>query len=241
MPLKKVFPKEFEAVYSVLLVSSFRLAREAAKALIELHPDFKVVEEAAERSHVLRVLASLHPDVILFDLDPDYAAGIETIRGILKNAPHIKIVVLSMHDEDATVESALRAGVRGFISKAGRSVDLVEVLKTIVQGEAYLCPRIIARVIGWVRNRELKGAPNHALEGLSEREVQVLRLLADGQTSKEIACSLNLAVETVRTYRKTLMKKLQVNNVAGLIRFAASAGLIAIAEQHKSDKGGGSG
>ena len=234
MPLTYGVSEKIKAVYSVLLVSSYRLVREAAKALIEIHPDFTVVEETAERSHVLRVLVNLSPDVILFDLDPDYAAAIETIKEIVNNAPHIKIVALSMHDEDATVEGALRAGVRGFLSKAGSSGELGAVLKTIVHGEAYLSPRIVARVIQWIKSGELRSPVNPALESLSEREVQVMRLLVNGQTSKEIAASLNLAVETVRTYRKTLMKKLKVHNLAALVQFAASAGMIGTAAEHEN-------
>ena len=112
---------DFQAVSSILLVSSFRLVREATRALIERHEEFQVIGEAGDRSHALRVLSNLHPGLILFDLDPDYASGIETIRDIVTDRPSITIVAVSMHSEDAIVESALRAGVRGFISKAGRS------------------------------------------------------------------------------------------------------------------------
>ncbi len=231
---------DFQAVSSVLLVSSSRLVREATRALIERHEGFHVIGEAGDRSHTLRVLGNLHPDVILFDLDPDHAVGIETIREIVRDRPSIKIVAVSMHGEDAIVESALRAGVRGFISKAERSADLVEVLTTVARGESYLSPQIAGQVMDWVRNRTLMSTKNPALEGLFEREIQVLRLVAEGRSSKEVAVALNLAVETVRTYRKSLMKKLKIHNVAELILFAASAGVIVLADPNKSrhDRGG---
>jgi len=224
-------------VYSVLLVSSFRLVREAVRALIERHEDFHVIGETDGRDHTLRALSNLYPDVILLDLDPDYAAGIDTIKAIVKHHPASKIVVLSMHLEDAIVESALRARVRGFISKAGPSGELAEVLKAVSRGESYLSPLVAGRVMEWVQNRESQGRRSSFLEGLTEREIQVLRLLAEGRVNKEIASDLNLGVETVRSYRKSLMKKLKIHNLAELMRFALSAGVIAFADPE--DRGGG--
>jgi DNA-binding NarL/FixJ family response regulator len=219
-----------QAVCSVLLVSSFRLVREATRALIERHEEFQVIGEAGDPSHALRVLSNLHPDVILFDLDSDYASGIETIREIIRDRPSVKIVAVSMRCDHAIVEEAVRAGVIGFICKAGPSDSLTDILKTVAQGGAYLSPLIVGQLIDRLKNNELKSTPNPALEGLTEREVQVLRLLAEGLASKEVAAALNLAVETVRSYRKSLMKKLKIHNVAGLVQFAASAGVIVVAE-----------
>jgi DNA-binding NarL/FixJ family response regulator len=224
-------------VYSVLLVSSFRLVREAVRALIERAEDFHVIGETDGRDHMLGALINLHPDVILLDLDPDYAAGIETIKAIVKHHPASKIIVLSMHLEDAIVESALRAHVRGFISKAGHSKELGEVLKAVARGESYLSPLVAGRVMEWVKNGELQGKRTSALEGLTAREIQVLRLLAEGRVNKEIASDLDLGVETIRSYRKSVMKKVKVHNLAELMRFALSAGVIALAEP--KDRGGG--
>src|SRR6185503_5685763 len=164
------------------------------------------------------VVSDLRPDLILFDLDPDYATRIETIRLIIRTRPDIRIIALSARGEDIIIESALRAGVRGFLSKAGPSCELAAVLQVVAQGEAYLSPRIAARVMDWVKKREVTGPPIPALAALTEREAEVLRLLAAGSTSKEIAAALNLAVETIRSYRKTLMKKLEVHNVAELLQ-----------------------
>lgn len=211
-------------MYSVLLVSSLRLVREAVKALIDNQKDFQVIGEADDRSQTLRILINQRPDVILLDLDPDYEAGLETIREIIKDHPGIKIVALSMHGEGAIVKSAVRAGVRGFMSKAGPSTDVAEVLKIVVRGGAYLSPNVATQVMDWVKSA--KSELNPALESLTAREKQVLRLLAQGKGSKEIASDLNLGVETIRTYRKTLMQKLDVHNVTELIKFALNAGII---------------
>jgi two-component system response regulator NreC len=217
-------------VYSVLLVASFRLVREGMRALIERDKNFEVIDETDDRSHTLRLLGTLRPDVIVFDLDPDHATGIETISAIVRNHSGIQIIALSTRCEDVMLDSAVRAGVRGFIWKAEPSDNLADILKTVAQGGAYLSPRLVGRVMDRLKNDELQSKSIPALEGLTEREAQVLRLVAEGRATKEVASALDLSVETVRTYRKTLMKKLKVHNVAELVHFAASAGVIVVAE-----------
>jgi DNA-binding NarL/FixJ family response regulator len=128
-----------------------------------------------------------------------------------------------MRCEDAIVESAVRAGVRGFICKAKPSDNLADVLRIIAAGGAYLSPLLVGRLMDRLKNGELQSKPTPAVEGLTEREVQVLRLLAEGRSTKEIASALDLPVETVRSYRKLLMKKLKIHSVAGVVQFAASS------------------
>src|SRR6266849_8373858 len=200
------------------------------RALIDRDKNLQVIGETDDRSETLRLLGRHLPDVILFDLDPAHDAGIETIREIVRNHPGIRIIAISMRCEDVIVHGAVRAGVIGFICKAEPSDNLTAILNTVAEGGAYLSPRLVGRVMDRLKSGELRSTPNPALEGLTEREVQVLRLLAEGLASKEVAAALNLAVETVRSYRKSLMKKLKIHNVAGLVQFAASAGVIAVAE-----------
>lgn len=213
-------------MHSVLLVSSLRLVREAVRALIEGVADFQVIGETDNGIQTLRILTSLRPDLILFDLDPDYETGLETIKEIVKDHPGIKIIALSGHGEGAIVKRALHSGVRGYMSKAGPSADIGEVLKIVARGGAYLSPNVATHVMDWVKNA--KSELNPALKSLTDREKQVLRLVAEGKGSKEIATALNLGVETIRTYRKILMQKVDVHNVAELIKFAIVSGVIAI-------------
>jgi DNA-binding NarL/FixJ family response regulator len=224
-------------VHSVLLVASFRLVREGMRAIIDRDKNFRVIGETDDRGQLLRLLGTHRPDLILFDLDPAHDIGIETISAIARNHPGSRIIALSMRCEDALVESAVRAGVIGFVCKEEPSDNLTDILKTVAQGGAYLSPIIVSKLMDRLKNGELRSTPNPALAGLTEREVQVLRLLAGGLASKEVAAALNLAVETVRSYRKSLMKKLKVHNVAGLVQFAASAGVIVVAGL--TDRGGG--
>lgn len=221
-----------KTVPSVMLVSNYRLLRETIRLLIEGGRGFQVLAETDERGQTLRAATDLRPDLIVFDLDPDWTGAIVTIRQLIRNCPGSQVVALSLHTEDAIVEGTLRAGVRAFLSKEGPSEEIVAVLRLVANGEAYLSPRIAARVMDWVKNREIAGASIPALVGLTERELETLRLLAEGRSSKEVAVALDLSVETVRTYRKFLMRKLKVHNLAGLVRIAATTGLLSvIAEQ----------
>jgi two-component system, NarL family, nitrate/nitrite response regulator NarL len=207
------------------------------RALIDREENFQVIGETDDRGQTLQFLDSHRPDVILFDLDPDEGACIETISEIARNHPGIRIIALSMHCEDAIVESTVCAGVAAFIYKAEPADNLTNILKTVAGGGAYLSPLVVGQLMDRLKSGELRSTPNPALKGLTQREVQVLRLLAGGLASKEVAADLNLAVETVRSYRKSLMKKLKVHNVAGLVQSAASAGLIVVAGS--TDRGGG--
>jgi len=135
-------------------------------------------------------------------------------------------VILSMYDDENSVVGAVRSGARGFILKKVSETDLLAALRVVARGGAYLSPQVSDRLLSRIQkgNLEAKHAPA-ALELLSPREVQVLRLVAEGKTSKEIAVMLDLREQTVRSYRKTMMKKLGVNNVAGLTQLALSTGL----------------
>ena len=137
-----------------------------------------------------------------------------------------KIVILSMYDDEHSVVSAIRSGARAFVLKKASDNDLLDALRTVAKGGSYLSPQVSDRLLHRIQRGDLesKQVPS-ALEGLSPRELQVLRLVAEGKTSKEIAVMLDLGLQTVRSYRKTMMKKLGVNNVAGLTQLALSAGL----------------
>jgi len=155
--------------------------------------------------------------------------GVETTAEILRHHPECKVVVLSMYEDEKTVVGAVRSGARGFILKKVSDSDLLEAMRVVAQGGAYLSPQVSDRLLSRIQKGDLESKPASALEMLSPREVQVLRLVAEGKTSKEIATVLDLREQTVRSYRKTMMKKLGVNNVAGLTQLALSTGLTQLA------------
>ena len=152
--------------------------------------------------------------------------GVETTAEILRHHPECKVVILSMYDDENSVVSAIRSGARAFILKKASDTDLVEALRMVARGGAYLSPQVSDRLLTASRKAIWNRSQPPPLSKVSRpRELQVLRMVAEGKTSKEIAVMLDLREQTVRSYRKTMMKKLGVNNVAGLTQLALSTGL----------------
>ena len=152
--------------------------------------------------------------------------GIDATTEILRHCPETKIVMLSMYDDENSVVGAIRSGARGFVLKKASSSDLLDALRVVAKGGSYLSSQVSDRLLHRIQRGDLDlKNRNTMLDGLSPRELQVLRLVAEGKTSKDIALLLDLGLQTVRTYRKNMMKKLGVNNVAGLTQVALAAGI----------------
>ena len=216
--------------FDVLLVDDHKIMRDGIKAILGRDPEFRVVGEADTGSGALQFVKLHQPDLVLMDIGLPGLSGVETTAEILRRHPACKVVILSMYDDESSVVGAVRSGARGFILKKVSETDLLEALRVVARGGAYLSPQVSDRLLARIQkgNLEAKHAPA-ALESLSPRELQVLRMVAEGKTSKEIAVLLDLREQTVRSYRKTMMKKLGVNNVAGLTQLALSTGLTQLA------------
>jgi len=199
--------------------------RDGIKAILSRDPEFRVVGEAETGAEALQFVKTHRPALVLMDIGLPGLNGVETTAEILRHHPECKIVILSMYEDEKTVVGAVRAGARGFILKKVSDSDLLEALHVVAQGGAYLSPQVSDRLLSRIQKGDLESKQNSALDVLSPREVQVLRLVAEGKTSKEIATALDLREQTIRSYRKTMMKKLGVNNVAGLTQLALSTGL----------------
>ena len=155
--------------------------------------------------------------------------GIEATTEIVRHCPNTKVVVLSGYDDEVSVMNAIKAGARGYILKRASLTDMLDAIRTVARGGSYLSPQVSDRLLRRIQTGNVNTPSNSPiLQGLSPREVQVLRLVAEGKSSKEIAGVLNLELETVRSYRKTMMKKLGVNNAATLTKVAVQAGLTPI-------------
>jgi two-component system, NarL family, response regulator LiaR len=185
-----------------------------------------IAGEAENGPDALMSSKRLRPDLVLMDIGLPGLNGVETTTEILRAIPELKIVILSMYDDENSVLGAMRAGARGFILKKASDVDLVGALRMVAAGGMYVSPQVSDRLLIRIQkgNLEAQAAPP-ALAGLSPRELQVLRLVAEGKSSKEIAGLLDLSEQTVRSYRKTLMRKLHVNNAVTLTQLAYSTGL----------------
>jgi DNA-binding NarL/FixJ family response regulator len=212
--------------FDVLLVDDHKIMRDGIKAILKHSEEFHVVGEAENGADAVQMVRRMKPAVVLMDIGLPGLNGIEATTEVLRHCPDTKVIILSMYDDEHSVVSAIRSGARAFVLKKASDNDLLDALRTVAKGGSYLSPQVSDRLLHRIQRGDLesKQVPS-ALEGLSPRELQVLRLVAEGKTSKEIAVMLDLGLQTVRSYRKTMMKKLGVNNVAGLTQLALSAGL----------------
>ena len=217
----------------VLLVDDHKIMRDGLKAILSRASQFRVVGEAENGPDAVQLATRLSPGLVVMDIGLPGLNGVDTTLEILRRHPHCKVVILSMYEDENSVVGAMRAGARAFVLKKASDNDLLEALRVVAAGGVYVSPQVSDQLLNRIRkgNLEPSSAPA-GLERLSPREVQVLRLVAEGKTSKEIAVTLDLKELTVRSYRKTLMKKLGVNNVAGLTQLALSAGLTRSAHAH---------
>ena len=213
-------------LFDVLLVDDHKIMRDGIKAILNRSGEFRVAGEAENGSDAVQFVKKFHPQMVLMDIGLPGLNGVETTAEILRYQPECKIVILSMYDDENSVVSAVRSGARAFVLKRASDGDLLEALRIVAAGGMYLSPQVSDRLLSRIQKGDLESrAMPTVLESLSPREVQVLRLVAEGKTSKEIAVLLDLREQTVRSYRKTMMKKLGVNNVAGLTQLALSTGL----------------
>jgi len=212
--------------YSILLVDDHKILRDGIRTILERTPDFHVVGEADSGSDAVSQSRKLHPDLVLMDIGLPGMNGIDATSEVLRHCPGTKVMMLSMYDDENSVVAAFRSGARAFLLKKASSSDLLDALRTVSKGGSYLSPEVSDHLLTRIQRGDLeeKGIPG-PLDGLSPRERQVLRLVAEGKTSKDIAVMLDLGLQTVRTYRKTLMKKIGVTNVASLTQVALGAGL----------------
>jgi two-component system response regulator DegU len=211
--------------FDVLLVDDHKIMRDGIKAILSRDRDFNVVGEAENGPDALHFVKREKPALVLMDIGLPGLNGVETTAEILRHHPECKVIVLSMYDDESSVVGAVRSGARGFVLKKISDSDLLEALRVVANGGAYLSPQVSDRLLTRIQKGDLASKPESVLDALSPREIQVLRLVVDGKTSKEVATLLGLSEQTVRTYRKTMMKKLGVNNVAGLIQLALAFGL----------------
>jgi DNA-binding NarL/FixJ family response regulator len=199
--------------------------RDGIKAILRGH-DFEVLAEGETGSDAINLIRHHKPDVVLIDVEIPGLNGIDAIIEMLRINAELRILVLSMYDDEHTVVGAVKAGARGFVLKRASDADLVYAIRTVAQGGSYLSPRVSDRIFQRIQNGTIDNSTTPTpLAELSPREIQVLRLIAEGKTSKEIAVLLDLSVQTIRSYRKAMMKKLNLNNVAGLTQLALSTGL----------------
>ena len=204
----------------VLLADDHQIVRQGLKGLLE-REGFKVVGEATDGREAVRLAGKNHPDVAVLDLVMPALNGVDAAREMLRSAPRLKAILLTMHTEDPYVLEALRAGVSGYVLKTQAADDLVQAIREVTRGSIYLSPGISRTVVDAYRSKtDLPPDP------LSPREREVLQLVAEGKTTKEVAAILGISVKTGESHRTRIMSKLNIHETAGLVRYAIRRGLI---------------
>ena len=211
--------------FNIVLVDDHKLVRDGVKTILERGTEFRVVGEAENGVDAVQICRKSQPDIVLMDIGLPGMNGIEATSELVRHCPTVKVIILSMYDDENSVVSAIRSGARAFVLKKASSTELLDALRTVARGGSYLSSQVSDRLLTRIQRGDLQTHEHSPLEALSPRELQVLRLVAEGKTSKDIAVMLDLGLQTVRSYRKTMMKKLGVNNVAGLTQLALAAGL----------------
>jgi len=203
----------------ILLVDDHVLVREGIKGTLE-SSGLNVVGEASDGREAVRLARDLRPDIAVFDIGMPGLNGVDAARVALGDSPHLPVILLTVHTEEAYVAEALRAGVRGYVLKKQATSDLIRAIHEVSNGNTYLSPGISRTVIETFRSgSDLSG------DRLTTREREVLQLIAEGKSTKQIGSLLGISPKTVETHRSRLMEKLEIRDTAGLVRYAIRKGL----------------
>ena len=211
----------------VLLADDHGVVRKGLRFLIEQEEDIAVVGEAQDGREAVRMAKELQPDIIVMDIAMPQLNGIDATGQAIKASPHSGVLILSMHDDESYILRALEAGARGYILKDNAEDHLVQAIRIVAQGKPFFSPVIAQTLLeDYMRNLQQKGQQD-SYSLLTDREKEVLQLLAEGRSNKDVAQLLDLSVYTVETHRTRIMQKLNLHNTAELVLYAVRKKIIA--------------
>ena len=209
---------------NIIIADDHKIFREGLSELLSKSDDLRIFGGAGDRDEILALLNAHHIHVVIMDIDMGETSGIVLTKEIRSANPEIKVLALSMHGEKNYIVKMLEAGASGYILKNAGKEEMINAIRTVANGDTYLSSQVSARLIDHITNPDKKqkqeGIP------LSEREIEVLRLITDEYSNSEIAEKLFISIRTVDTHRRNLLEKLQVKNTAGLVKYAISKGLL---------------
>lgn len=210
----------------ILLADDHTVVRQGLRRVLEARPEWQVVAEAGDGREAVRLAEETNPDIAILDVAMPLLNGIEAVRQIARKVPHTRMLVLSMHADEAYVTQMLRAGAAGYLLKDSADVDLLQAVDAVSAGKSFFSPAI-ARVIAddYVRHLADRGVTDR-FELLSEREREIFQLIAEGRTNKEMAALLFLSPSTVDTHRSRIMEKLDIHSTAEIVLYAVRKGVI---------------
>jgi DNA-binding NarL/FixJ family response regulator len=210
----------------IFLVEDHTILREGLRALLTADPNFEIIGEAADGREAVRFVEKQVPDLILMDLSMPRMTGMDAIREIKKRYPATKIIALTVHKTEEYLRTTLQAGADGYVLKDATHNELMMAIQNVLNGKTYLSPGVSEKVVeGYLEGKESQ-MPNSTLGLLSQREREVLKLIAEGYKNKEIAADLCISLKTVEKHRANLMKKLDLHNAAALTAYAIEQGLV---------------
>ncbi len=217
----------------ILIADDHEVARRGIRAMLESHPGWEVCGEAKDGREAVELASKEKPDLILLDIGMPNLNGLEAARQILAVSPDIAILILTMHDSDQVVREVLRAGARGFLLKSDAGRDLVAAVEALQLQRTFFTTRVSQMVLDGFLDRDNRPEGTERNQEdfddvLTGREREVIQLLAEGKTSKEVAVTLNLSVKTAETHRTNLMRKLGLHSVADLTRYAVRNGIVQV-------------
>jgi two-component system response regulator NreC len=204
----------------VFLVDDHTVVRQGLRRILESDEEIEIVGEAGDGRTAIDLVQKLRPHVVVMDVAMPELNGIEATRQILKRVEGAKVLVLSMHGDDVYVRQALKAGARGYLLKDSEDLDLIKAVKAIRAGGSFFSPPVSKVVLSGYLGDKVDGEAEDGVARLTDREREVLQLIAEGKTNKEVAHALSVSVNTVETHRKHIMEKLDLHNTAELVRFA---------------------
>lgn len=215
----------------VILADDHSLVRAGIKSLIQNFSMIEVIGEAENGREAIKLIEEMVPDLVLLDIAMPELNGLEVVSRIAKELPEVKIIILSMHANEEYVVQALRAGANGYLLKDSAPTELEFAINAVIRGESYLSPAISKHVVDTYLRRitdqpkESEGEPD-IFKQLTSRQREILQLIAEGNSTKDIANKLNVSIKTVETHRMQLMDRLGIHDIAGLVRYAIRMGII---------------
>lgn len=213
----------------LLIVDDHPVVRRGLQTCLARQDRLKIVGEASDGDEAIRMTRELSPDIVLMDISMPGKSGLAVTELLRKEAPRVKVLVLSMHNNREYVFRIIQAGAHGYVSKGAPPEELVRAIEAVYDGQPFFSPEIARAALS-----QLVGGSKEPLTRLTEREQEVLAMIADGKSNKEIASRLGIGVRTIETHRERIMRKLGIHSIAGLTRFAIMSGVISLDQPQES-------